>query len=405
MLGLADALRTRGHHPVLALPAYYRRVCEPLGFEFLAVEPDADPEKDAQLVQRVMNPRNGAEIIFREVLMPALTQSYATLRDAVATADLLISHPGVPAAPIVAEVTGVRWLSTVLAPLSFLSAHEPVIPPVAPWLRHLGYPLLARYADWMAGGARQVAERWVRPVYELRASLGLPRGQHPVFEGSHAPAGVLAMFSRVLADPQPDWPANVTITGQVRYDIAHGATLSPEIETFLQHGPPPIVFTLGSSAVLVAGDFYEQSIEATKRLGARAILLAGRSAAALHARYRSDDVLIVDAAPHSQLFPRSAAVVQQCGIGTVGTALHAGRPILAVPYANDQPDNAWRLERLGVARTLYPKRYTARTAASELSSLLSHSHYATRATQIAAQVREEHGATTAVAVIESALTR
>lgn len=410
MLGLAAALRARGHVPVLALPPYYRAVCEALGFAFVGLEPDADPEKDAAMVRRVMDPRRGAEVIFREVLMPALAQQYATLRDLAGDADLLISHPGVPAAPIAVAKTGVRWLSTVLAPLSFLSAHEPVIPPVAPWLRHLGYARLARFADWMAGGARLVADKWVKPVYELRATLGLPRGAHPVFEGSHAPVGVLAMFSRVLAAPQPDWPPNVTITGQVRYDVAHGAALTPALEAYLAAGSPPLVFTLGSSAVEIAGTFYDESLGAARRLGRRAVLLAGRKRTALlaervarDARGGTPDVMVVESAPHSLLFPRAAAVVQQCGIGTVGTALHAGVPILAVPFANDQPDNAWRLERLGVARTLYPNRYTARRAARELEALLGTRAYLEAAARIADTVRAEDGAQTACEVIERML--
>jgi rhamnosyltransferase subunit B len=394
MLGLALALRARGHVPTLALPATYRGVCEELGVHYVATAPDADPELDRSLVRRVMDPRRGAEVIFREVLMPALLSSFTTLTTLAGDADLLISHPGQPAAPVVAAHTGVRWLSTVLAPLSFLSRHEPVIPPIAPWLRHLGYPTLARFADWLAGGARNVSDSWVKPVYTLRETLGLPRGAHPIFEGSHAPRGVLALFPRVLGTPQPDWPLNVTVTGQVRYDLAHGASLSPALSAFLDAGAPPIVFTLGSSAVEVAGDFYEVSIDAASRAGRRAVLLAGRA---------STSTFICDAAPHSLLFPRAAAVVQQCGIGTVGTALAAGRPILAVPFANDQPDNAWRLERLGVAQTVYPSRYRPARAASALRALLESNRYATRAAEVAEVVRVERGAEAAADVIERVL--
>jgi rhamnosyltransferase subunit B len=402
-LGLATALRARGHTPILALPKFYQPICEAQGFRCVPTEPDADPELDAEMVRRVIDPRRGAEVIFREVLMPALASSYATLSALAADADLLISHPGQPAAPIVAAKTGVRWVSTVLAPLSFLSAHEPVIPPVATWLRHLGYPLLARYADWLAGGARQVSDRWVQPVYALRESLGLPRGAHPIFEGSHAPAGVLALFSRVLAAPQRDWPPHVTITGQVRHDLAHGAALPPALAAFLDAGAPPVVFTLGSSVVQVAGRFYEESLEAVSRLGVRAVLLVGRKRVAELAAQAPSSVLVVDEAPHSRLFPRAAAIVHPCGIGTVGTGLSAGCPTLAVPYANDQPDNAWRLERLGVARTLYPTRYRGARVARELGQLLSTSSYATRAREVATVVNTERGAAAACDVIEAVL--
>ncbi len=40
--------------------------------------------------------------------------------------------------------------------------------------------------------------------------------------------------------------------------------------------------------------------------------------------------------------------------------------MLVVPFAFDQPDNAARLQRLGVARAIPRKHYTARRAYSEL---------------------------------------
>jgi len=51
--------------------------------------------------------------------------------------------------------------------------------------------------------------------------------------------------------------------------------MSPALLSFLDSGPPPIVFTLGTSAVWVARDFYRESVAAAKRLGRRAVLLIG----------------------------------------------------------------------------------------------------------------------------------
>jgi UDP:flavonoid glycosyltransferase YjiC (YdhE family) len=114
-------------------------------------------------------------------------------------------------------------------------------------------------------------------------------------------------------------------------------------------------------------------------------------------------VLVLESAPHSQLFPRAAAVVHQCGMGTLGTALAAGVPQLAVPYANDQPDNAWRLERLGVARTLYPSRYRAGRVVTELRALLGEARYGRRAAEIADVVNAEDGVRAACDAIERVL--
>lgn len=402
-LALGLGLRARGHDVVLCMPPCYEAVIRATGLGFAPGAPDADPALDPAMVRRVMHPRRGAEAIFRDVLIPALSEAHARLTDAVAGADLLVSHPAALAAPIVAEQRRLRWVSTVLAPLNFMSAYDPILPPMTPWLRHVPWSLHLRFADWVAGGGRLVASRWMEPVQRFRASLGLPRAVNPMFDGQHSPYAVLALYSRVFGGPHPDYPARVTITGQLRHDAAHVTAQGDAVERFLRAGAPPLVFTLGTSAVEVAGRFWEESIAATTRLGARAVLLAGREAAPRLAALAPPDVLVVDGAPHSQLFPRSAAVIHQCGMGTLGTALAAGVPQLAVPFANDQPDNAWRLERLGVARTLYPGRYRAARVAAALQALLEGTSYADRARTVAAQVQAEDGVGTACRVIEQVL--
>jgi UDP:flavonoid glycosyltransferase YjiC (YdhE family) len=242
---------------------------------------------------------------------------------------------------------------------------------------------------------------WMKPIAEFRASLGMPPGQDPLFEGQHSPQRVLAMFSRVLAEPQPDWPPQAQVIGFPFYDQAeHGQRLDPELERFLDAGPPPVVFTLGSSAVLDAGTFYQESLAAVKRLGCRAVLLAGENTIGgpLPA-----GTAVCAYAPYSQVLPRAAAVVHQGGIGTCGQALASGRPMLVMPYGFDQPDNAARLERLGVARVIRRKDYTAQRSAAALDRLRSDARYAQRAAEARRRVIGEDGVGVACAAIEECL--
>src|SRR5258708_16061726 len=95
-----------------------------------------------------------------------------------------------------------------------------------------------------------------------------------------------------------------------------------------------------------------------------------------------DNVFACDYAPFTALFPRAAAIVHQGGVGTTGQALRSGRPMLVVPWAHDQPDNADRVCRLGVARTLDRDRYSARSAAVALGRLLDAHSYASRAAEV-----------------------
>ena len=285
----------------------------------------------------------GTEFLLRDIVFPGVEEMFEDLSAAAGGADLLVSHPLTIAAPLVAESRKLNWASVVLAPLSFFSPHDfPVFPP-APWLKSL-----ERLGTWpghmLVRLSKGMTKRWAGPVYALRKRLGLAPGGNPMFEGQHAPDLVLALYSAVLGDAQPDWPPNVRVTGHVFHDAPHGSALSSEIESFLEVGPPPIVFTLGSSAVFVAGDFWRESIAAVQRLGTRAVLLTGRESAGARLPALPPGILAVDVAPHSLLFPRAAVVVQQCGIGTMAQSLRSGRPMLAVPYPHDQPDNAWRAQ-------------------------------------------------------------
>ena len=106
-----------------------------------------------------------------------------------------------------------------------------------------------------------MTKSWIGPVLELRKELGLSEGPHPVFEGKFSPQLVVAMFSAVMATPQHDWPPNTEQTGFTFYDAATG-TLPAELEAFLDAGEPPVVFTLGSAAVLDPGAFFHERIEA-----------------------------------------------------------------------------------------------------------------------------------------------
>jgi UDP:flavonoid glycosyltransferase YjiC (YdhE family) len=77
-----------------------------------------------------------------------------------------------------------------------------------------------------------------------------------------------------------------------------------------------------------------------------------------------------DYVPFSQVLPRAAALVHHGGIGTCAQGLAAGVPQVVMPLAHDQPDNADRLRRLGVSRTLMPKRFGGPALAATLDELL-----------------------------------
>src|SRR5262249_16894786 len=140
-------------------------------------------------------------------------------------------------------------------------------------------------------------------------------------------------------------------------------------------GPPPVVFTAGS-AMRQGHAFFAAAAEACRLMGRRGLLVT-RYPEQLpsplpegvgHCRYM----------PFSQLLARSAALVHHGGIGTTAQAFAAGVPQLVMPMSHDQPDNAARVVRLGVGRSLPPRRFKAPAVARLLGELLSSPEVAAR---------------------------
>jgi rhamnosyltransferase subunit B len=397
LIALALEMRGRGHDPVLAVPEMFRGRIEPLGIGFHRIRPDQDPH-DSLLVAMIYDIKKGTERGLREFLFPAIRDSYEDLLAAVqgdgtgsGGADLLVSGELAYAGPIVAEVTGVPWASHVLAPFSFFSAYDPPVLPPYPTLAKV-QALVPGMGHIIARFARFMTREWSEPVYALREELGLPAGDDPIFDAKFSTELVIALFSPVLGEAQPDWPACTRTTGFLFYDGDAGKIdLAPELEAFLQAGPPPLVFTLGSAAVLDAGDFYEQSALAVGQLGERAVLLVGDDPRNLPAHRVPDSICIVEYAPYSKLFPRASLIVHQGGVGTTAQALRAGKPMLVMPYSHDQPDNARRVRRLGIAKVIQRHRYRADIAARVIGEMLAEPKYRERAAAIGAQVRAENG--------------
>lgn len=399
-IALALELKRRGHDVLFAAMENYREKFELLGIDFHPMRPNIDPE-DRELTREMMDPVKGSEKVLKELIFGNIRPMYDDLMDAVSGADVLITGEIVYAAKSVVEKTGIKWVTTSLAPVSLFSVYDPSVPPVAPWfenLRPLGpafHRAFYRFVFWMF-------RSWYEPYKEFRRSLGLDENHDPIFRGKYSDLLHLVMFSSALAKPQPDWPKQAIQTGFCFYDGQNDLGTMPEgLEEFLDNGEPPIIFTLGSAAVMDARDFFEQSIEAAKILKKRAVVLYGtfnQPPAGL-----SDNIVGFDYAPYSRVFPCAACVVHQGGVGTTAQVLRAGVSMLVMPYGHDQPDNAARCRRLGVGRIIQRDSYNANNAARELSEILADDNYRQNAEKVKAVVDSEDGLKTACDAIEKVL--
>ena len=400
MLALAIELRGRGHKIVINTLEVYREKIDALGFKFYPMRPDVNPD-DRELAKIMMDAKTGTEKLLREILIPNVRPMFEDLMKAVEQADLLISGEVVFAAASVAEKTGIKWITTSLAPASFLSPHDPFVPPTAQWLRHFRF-LGVTFHTGIYSLVHRLVASWLEPYRNFRREIGLSETHDPIFKDKFSKLFHLAMFSKVLGKPQPDWHAPTLQTGFCFYDGQQDLGKMPEnLTEFLDTGDSPIVFTLGSAAVMDARDFFEESGRAARILSRRAVLLYGIFNEA--PKITDENIAAFDYAPFSQIFPRAACVVHQGGVGTTAQVLRAGVPHLIMPYSHDQPDNAARCERLGVARTITRDKYAADAAAIQLRELLADLSYEAKAVEARKIVEAEQGTRVACDAIEHVL--
>lgn len=395
-IALGLALKARGVEAEIATSVEYGSKVEAEGLVFHPVGPgvdrlSADLGMDLAGITRAI--AKSDRFLFEKVMLPYLEVWTREVEAAARGASAVVGATFAAGAAMAAELVGAPYVSAALQPTVVFSAFDPPYLPRAPWLK----PASGGAQLWLnrmtIGLARASTAHWTTPINRVRASLGLPPSTaNLLFDGAANADLALALYSSLLSPAQPDAPPGFAVTGYAAYDSEAGgaSVMPPEVERFLAEGPAPIVFTLGSAAVHIPGDFYRESLKAARRIGRRAVLLVGPEGDLGVAD--GPDAIAVPYAPFSTLFPRAAAVVHQGGVGTTQQALRAGRPQLVVPHLGDQFDNGARVVRLGCGRTLARGRYRAERVAGAAERLLGDATTVETARRLGVVAMREDGA-------------
>jgi rhamnosyltransferase subunit B len=379
-LGLANALKQRGHCVKFIANDLYAPLAAGLGLEFVPVgtaEEYRVVARDPDVWHQLKGPRKLGR--FMGQVLPGFYR--AILEHAVPGKTVLVYSTLNFAARSAEESLGIPGVSVHLAPLIFFSAYDPpkvVGMPIPKWL-----PLAVRRL-YMQGALGIADKDFGPPLNAFRKTLNLPPVRGVWKKWFHSTKRVIGMFPDWFAPIQPDWPPQTVLTGFPLYDEAGLTPLPDELIRFLDSGSPPIAFTPGS-AMYFGHEFFNAAARACQTLGRRGILLT-RHAEQIPARL-PDGVIHVPYAPFSQLLPRCAAVVHHGGIGSTSQGFAAGVPQLMMPMAYDQLDNASRAEKLGVADWLVRKKFTAKNVSSKLDPLISSAAVAEACKRIAAKFK------------------
>ncbi|MFI0938600.1 glycosyltransferase [Streptomyces sp. NPDC021020] len=401
--GLAHRLLAEGHEVELVTHAKFAGAMACCG---LTVRPlEADPF--ASLISartRLQATARGFDALrtFRSLgsFVRTAEQGMLSLVDSIlAAADpkadlLLLSSMAAPLGSVIARYHGVASMGVFLQPdvptsefshctLAWRSESRANIP-------------RARAANALLDTAYRTANR------ELHARLGLPhrsgrrlrvdreRGRWPIWHG----------YSPWVVPHPADWRPGLHEAG---YWWPHECPdwRPPALVTdFLAAGPPPVLIGFGS---MMPGDpqqLGESAARALRQARLRGIVQSGWAGLSVV----DDDVITVDALPHSWLMPRTAAVVHHAGAGTTAAGLRAGVPAVPVPVMTDQPWWAARLVQLGVAADAIPcTELTPARLAAALTRATRDPGLARRAAAAAGRLAQEDGAgAVARAVAESA---
>jgi len=381
-VGLGRALKRHGHRVTIVANRYYDKLVERAGLEF-APWGDAEEYKAKLNDPDFWDPKRSIPFALREVYLPAVRPVYQELAARCEPGRTVVAGPPMAiGARLAHDKLGIPFATVLLQPTFIRSVYQAaegyryLMPRWAPkFYRRLWFRFVDRWVDGM----------FREPIDSLRAELGLPPVGKGFFNWFRSPQLQLGLFPDWFGQPQPDWPKTLRLTGFPLYDEKGVETISPEADQFLKSGAPPIVFTFGTG-MRQAKEVFAESVAACRALGQRGVLLT-RFREQLPAELPAD-IRHFDYLPFGELLPRVAVLVHHGGIGTLSQALAAGIPQLVVPFAYDQPDNAARLERLGVARTVPHDSYRASVVAPALQELLQSSAVAVCCQALAQRLRD-----------------
>jgi UDP:flavonoid glycosyltransferase YjiC (YdhE family) len=409
-IALALEHKAIGLDPIIATSERYRSKIEAEGLQFHRVRPDYDGvgrELGLDLPQIVQRMTDDPVSHVRDFIIPFLREAYTDTLEVLEGADFAVVNHVSLGARLAVEKRDLPHVAVVLQPTLFFSSYDPPkfigVPFALPPRSHIGvtWNRLLLWVISLTGPAP-----YTRPLREFRREVGLGEAKRSmIFDADPEALWTLGLYSPQMGSAQLDFPAKSSVVGFSFYDREDPSEAADDLdlEDFLAAGPPPLVFSLGTFAIHASGEFYQQSVHAARRLGMRAVLLASKEEVARLTPQLSPEIKAYCYVPHSRLFPRAAAIIHHGGMGTAAQALRAGKPQLVVPFLFEQPDNAHRLRRLGVARSIDHRSYTAERAATEIQKLLNDPHILRQTTQVADGIAQENGGREAVRIISQFL--
>ncbi|OQE93072.1 hypothetical protein PENNAL_c0006G03456 [Penicillium nalgiovense] len=201
-------------------------------------------------------------------------------------------------------------------------------------------------------------------------------------------------WSPTLMPKPADWPAHLNVCGFF-FRSPPDFTPPPDLDAFLQSGPPPVYIGFGSIVIEDPPAMTATLVNAVRSWGGRAIISRGWSN--LGEAQSDDQIFYLGDCPHEWLFQKVAAVVHHGGAGTTACGLRFGRPSLIVPFFGDQLFWGNMVASRGIGPMPIPHRSLNADNLAEAIRFCLHSDTLAAAGDLAREMSEEAGVSAAVA--------
>lgn len=261
-----------------------------------------------------------------------------------------------------------------------------------------GRRMLRAVGNVVAADVRREAEdlRARHGLSPIRTSVTAFAGQMPLYLVPSTPA-----FDR----QRTDLPPSVRYVGPCQWDKPMSAPPAPWL-TELPRDRPVVYVTEGtmhSKPPLLL----RAALPALASLPVRVIATTGkhRAPGSLALGDIPSNARVEQWVPHSDLLPRTDVVVTTGGTGTVMAALSAGVPLVVVPTAWDQPENAWRVAEAGAGIRVTPGDCTPEHIRLAVDRVLNDPSFRENARRLGTDMAAYGGASQAADLLEGLAVR
>lgn len=395
---LVKRLRTSGFSVTLAAPENYASLAQNSGIRFFPLHGDVQQLMASDTGKEFMhtgsnNPLKNIALMRRMVAQVA-QQLSEDLLAACAEAEALISLAVFASlGETVAELCNIPLL--LIEPTPMLPSGDFPAP---------GWPIqrnLGRVFNRLSGYAMLAfVFAWYRPsLNAFRAQNGLHRLNSRDFYRTLASVPMLGAYSSALIPHPDDWPDSARITGYWLDEEEPSLQPSETLGAFLERGESPVYIGFGSMTAKDPERMAQIVHDAVLRTGRRAVIATGWGG--ISTLSSSDQVFVLDQAPHDWLFPRMSVIVHHGGAGTTAEALRAGKPNVIVPFIVDQQFWGRRVQALGAGPAPIPARkLTAKRLADAIERAATDPAMRENAERIRSSILAEHGLEQAAAFIQ-----